>query len=416
MDFRIKRSDSTLSIIKDPFRFISSHCRRTGVDLLQTRFFLRKILCMTGKEAASLFYNAELLSPQGFYPLPLGGVSGSSELLSLIQGGESLVRLKQIFMKWLQEYSKRWIYRQDLHLYTEVTEILTRSVCEWAGVALLESEAHGRARDLVDSYDSRTALKFSHFWRRGAQRRTLAWLEKMVLEVRRAGDGGGPEDLLHQVAWRQNEKGRLLKPQDAAVEMASLLDATVAASAGVVFLAHALHLHPECRLQLRRGEDAYLEAFVQEVQRFYPFSAGVFAKVRAEFSWRGYVFKKHLPVVLDLYGLDHDARLWDKPEDFRPERFHDWQKDLFGFIPPGNGDYFRHHRRAPQALMRELMKAAVNHLVFKIRYEVPAQNLDIFWSRLPAIPKSHLLIENVRLIKESVEEKSPFVFSDLSFE
>ena len=92
----------------------------------------------------------------------------------------------------------------------------------------------------------------------------------------------------------------------------------------VTFVAHALHENPECRRKLEAGEEGYAELFVQEVRRFYPFFPAVGARVQYDFEWRGYQFPRGRQVILDLHGTNHDARVWDAPEAFRPERFRAW--------------------------------------------------------------------------------------------
>ena len=54
---RDNRVDSTLAMIFDPDEYISKTCRRLGTDLFQTRLMLRTAICMTGPEAAELFYD-----------------------------------------------------------------------------------------------------------------------------------------------------------------------------------------------------------------------------------------------------------------------------------------------------------------------------------------------------------------------
>ena len=101
-------------------------------------------------------------------------------------------------------------------------------------------------------------------------------------------------------------------------------------------------------------------------------------------------------MLLDLFGTDHDARTWDEPEAFRPERFRDWDESPFGFIPQGGGDHATNHRCAGEWVTIALMEQAVGVLARRIRYDVPPQDLTIDERRLPALPKSRVLIENVR--------------------
>ncbi len=54
---RDNRIDATLSFLADPYRFISKQSRAQGSDLFETLLMLRKTICMTGPEAALLFYD-----------------------------------------------------------------------------------------------------------------------------------------------------------------------------------------------------------------------------------------------------------------------------------------------------------------------------------------------------------------------
>lgn len=54
---RDNRIDATLPSLADPYRFISKQSRTQCSDLFETRLMLRKTICMTGPEAALLFYD-----------------------------------------------------------------------------------------------------------------------------------------------------------------------------------------------------------------------------------------------------------------------------------------------------------------------------------------------------------------------
>ena len=136
--------------------------------------------------------------------------------------------------------------------------------------------------------------------------------------------------------------------------------------------------------------------FVQEVRRFYPFFPAVAARVRESFEWNGFTFPKGRRVLLNLYGTNHDARTWDAPEAFRPARFRSWDGNPFDFIPQGGGDHFINHRCAGEWVTTKLMKTAVRFLTSEIHYEVPTQDLQIDFARLPALPKSRFVMKSVR--------------------
>ena len=104
------------------------------------------------------------------------------------------------------------------------------------------------------------------------------------------------------------------------MELLNILRPTVAVAVFIVFAAHALHGFPACRPKLQTG-DEYPELFVQEIRRLYPFFPAVMARTRHNFEWNGYRFPRGRRVMLDLYGTNRDARAWDAPEEFRPDRF-----------------------------------------------------------------------------------------------
>lgn len=197
------------------------------------------------------------------------------------------------------------------------------------------------------------------------------------------------------VAHHRQLNGSLLDRQVAAVEVLNLLRPTVAVSRWVVFAALALHQNPHIRQRLEAGDDELVEPFVQEVRRFYPFFPAVVAKVREDFEWRGYRFPAGRQTLLDLYGTNRDPRTWERPEEFRPERFHDWSGSPFSFIPQGGGDFHHGHRCAGEWISIRLTGDAVRFLARSIRYQVPEQDLRIPLTRLPAVPRSRFVLKGV---------------------
>ncbi len=62
---RDKSLDSTLALLSDPHRFISTRCRRYQSDLFETRLLLQRTICMTGAGSGPPLLRREPLLPPG---------------------------------------------------------------------------------------------------------------------------------------------------------------------------------------------------------------------------------------------------------------------------------------------------------------------------------------------------------------
>ncbi|GIW86324.1 MAG: fatty-acid peroxygenase [Isosphaeraceae bacterium] len=409
---RDKWPDSTLALMSDPYRFISKRCRRYQSDLFEARLMLRKTICMTGRDGAALFYDEDRFTRSGVAPAWLqktlfgqGGVQGldreahrhRKQMFMSLMAPERIERLGAIAGDWWQVYARKWAGADRVVLYGEVNEILSRAVCAWAGVPLAEPEVGRRTTELMAMFDRAATLSPAHLWSRLARRRAERWIGDLIEDIR-AGRLKPPEEsAAWVVAMHRDLKGGLLDRHTAAVELINVLRPTVAVSVFITFAALALHQYPACRERLAAGEAGYADLFAQEVRRFYPFFPAVMARVRHDFEWKGYHFPKGRRVVLDLYGTNHDPRTWEEPEAFRPERFRRWDGCPFDFIPQGGGDHHRNHRCPGEWIAVELIKVSSGFLAGGITYDMPEQDLRIDYGRLPALPRSRFIINNVRL-------------------
>jgi fatty-acid peroxygenase len=403
--------DSTVALLGDPYRFIPRRCNALRSDVFRTRLMMRRTICLSGRKAAELFYDTNRFIRKGAAPEPIratlfgkGGIQGldceahrhrKSMFMSLVTP-ERVSALGDLAAEQWRSHAIDWSRRSEIVLYDSLHPLLTSAVCAWAGVPLEPSEVRRRTRELTALFDSAGAKGFGHVWARLARRRAENWIAGVVERIR-TGDLNVSEDsAAHRIATHREVSGALLPARIAAIEILNVLRPTVANGVFVVFGAHALHAHPQCVERIRSRERGYLDLFVQEVRRFYPFFPAVVARVRETFEWQGYEFRRGTRVMLDLYGTNHDGRVWQAPHEFRPERFATWNGDRYGFIPQGGGDHYANHRCPGEAITLELMKVSLEFLTGKLTYDVPRQDLEIDYGRLPALPQSRFIISNVR--------------------
>lgn len=410
--------DSTLALLSEGYTFIQARCRRYQTDLFETRLALRRAICMTGEEAAHVFYEPGRFTRKQAMPLTTllllqdkGSVSvqdGAAhrhrkKMFMSLMSPEHIQRLTERFAEEWRAALERWASRSEVVLHRAVQAVLCRTVCAWAGVPLTEAEGRQRTREFAAMIDGAGAVGPRNWWGLLLRRRTERWARGLIEHVRDGTLETPEERALHVIAEHRNQEGKRLGVKVAAVELLNVLRPVVAVARFVTFAALALHEHPTCRQRLlARDEDEkdskrkYLERFVQEVRRFYPFFPFVGGRVREAFDWRGHRFTEGAWVLLDLYGTDHDERRWEEPQAFRPERFTGWDGSAFNFIPQGGGDHFAGHRCAGEWMTIALMKTAVGLLVEAMQYDVPEQDLAVPLSRMPTIPKSRFVMRNVR--------------------
>jgi len=159
-----------------------------------------------------------------------------------------------------------------------------------------------------------------------------------------------------------------------------------------------LHTNPDCYNQIKLGEENYLPMFIQEIRRYYPFGPFLGARVRNDFVWRNYHFKKGTLVFLDIFGTNHDPRIWKEPYLFYPENFEDREANPFDFIPQGGGDYYQGTRCPGEWITVELLKVSMDFLVNSLNYYVPLQDLNFSLRRMPTLPNSKFIMRNIRTL------------------
>ena len=404
-----KDIDETLALSQEGYLYIRNRMDKHKSDLFQTHLFGKEVICITGKEAAEVFYDTQRFVRSGVAPKrvqktltgenTIQGMDGKAHLhrkslFILLTTNQQPKVLADLANKEWEAVIPRWEVAERINLFNEAKIVLCKTACKWAGVPLLESETKEYADNFAEMIDAFRAVGPRHWKGKAARIKTEKWMENIIDNVR-AGRLKVHEELaLYKVANHKELDGNLLEINMAAKELINLIRPIVAISTYITFMALALYEHPAYRNMLLNDVDAP-HMFVQEVRRYYPFTPFVGAKVKKGFIWDSYEFKKGTLVLLDVYGINHDSRIWDKPYEFQPERFRNWNYNPFEFIPQGGGDPANGHRCPGENITVEIMKTTMGFLINKVDYKVPEQNLSYNMAKIPTLLKSGFIINNV---------------------
>ena len=190
--------------------------------------------------------------------------------------------------------------------------------------------------------------------------------------------------------------GSLLQRRTAGSELLNVLRPTVAVDRFIVFAALALHRHPDWAQRVRHGTDDDVEHFVHEVRRTTPFFPAVGALAARPFTVEGTDVPEGRLVLLDLHASNHEPGVWNNPDRFDPDRFRDLRSGPYDLVPQGGGEHPTGHRCPGEWAVIALMSAAVRLLTREMTYAVPEQDLSVRLNRVPAIPRSRMVIDRVQ--------------------
>lgn len=403
--------DHTLALMKEGYLFINNRMKQFHSDIFETRLLGERVICMRGEEAARIFYDEERFLRNGAAPKHVQKTLFGENAIQCMDGKAHLHR-KQLFLslttpehqkklaalardKW-EASLQEWRNKDQIVLFDEASKVLCESACQWAGVPLSKSELQSRAEDFCALVDGFGAAGVRYFKGKSARGRTEEWIIGLIEEVRSGKlpvEGG---TALHSMAHHREYDGTLIATNMAAIELINVIRPIVAISTFITFAALALYHYPECLEKFQSGENHEYEMFAQEVRRYYPFAPFVGARVKKDFAWNDCYFQKGALVLLDLYGTNHDTRIWNQPFDFKPERFQDWKGNLYSFLPQGGGATDKTHRCPGEGITVEITKASIDFLVNRIDYTVPKQNLNYPLDRIPTLPESGFIISNIK--------------------
>ncbi|MEU0221749.1 cytochrome P450 [Streptomyces sp. NPDC006265] len=396
----------SLALLTEGYAWLPDLMRAEGDTALNLRVLGRPALAVRGPEAVRFFYDEEHVRRHGALPGPvLSTLFGHGAVHTL--DGDVHRQRKSLFLPLLEtdavtgsaehiatawdEAVPHWRQQPSVVLFDAVGRVITRGVCRWAGVPLAEDEEEPLARDLLAMVDGFATAGARHWRARRARTRQEQRFAGLVTEVR-SGTAQAPADsVLDRVCRHRDATGAEMTPRIAAVELLNVIRPTTALSWFVAFAAHALHRWPEHGKRLRAGEAGFATAFAHEVRRFYPFAPFLGGQAVTDLTWQGRHVSAGGLVLLDVYGQNHDERLWKDPYSFHPERFLDRPPRRDELIPQGGADPRTGHRCPGEALAVGILETLSRRLA-DLSYEAPPQDLTIPLDRVPTRPRSGMII------------------------
>lgn len=371
---------------------------RSGGDTFATRMAGRRAVVVRGPAGAELFYDEGVVRRTGAVPFPLrgllfgrGAVHGLDDIAHDVRkqlffdvlAPDRVRRLVDACTAHLEERVAGWSGR-SVRVFDELVEVYGESVIAWAGLEESTADARRWSHELariVDGFGG-DPRAFPRAW--VARARADRWARRHVRSVR-SGVAHPPEGSALALFAASD-----LDDTTAGVELLNVLRPTVAVAWLGAWTALYLDESPRWRDQLGSPTTGtHHVAFAEEVRRSTPFVPVLAGKVRQEVTHDGVVLHEGDRIVLDVWGTDQAAGLWERPETFSPERFLRDEPGPYDFMPQGGGLPTGH--RCPGEPFTVLLLAETVRVLAGVGHRVESSH-DVDLARMPTLPEDGLLL------------------------
>jgi cytochrome P450 family 135 len=167
-------------------------------------------------------------------------------------------------------------------------------------------------------------------------------LYEEIRSRREASDLEDRSDVLSMLLCARHDDGSAMSDQELRDELMTLLVAGHETSAtALAWALEALARHPAAlnrlRAELDAGDDAYLDAVVQETLRLRPVIALVLRRLTEPMEICGRLLPAGVNVAPCIYLVHRRPDIYPNPRAFRPERFLERPPGTYTWIPFGGG-------------------------------------------------------------------------------
>ena len=346
--------DLGLRLWRSGYRALPEERRRHGgADTFATTLLWRRAVVVRGHDGARLFYDPEVIERSSAIPSPLANLLFGSGAVHGLDGSEHADR-KAVFLDILTQErvaglaaavgrdleARAASWRDEVTVFDELVEVYGAAVQRWAGIQTTPDELNRTSRRLAEIVDGfgGAGRAYPRAW--AARLRCNRWARGLVRDARSGRSPAPPGSILQEFA---TGRAAGLPVDVAGVELLNILRPTVAVAWLGTFLARELATRPHESARLRAEPDAPVE-LGHEVRRTCPFVPALAGRARRSAEFDGVAIAEGDFVVLDVPATNVDPAGWNRPEEFRSERFRGVMPDPFGFVPQGGGDPATGHR------------------------------------------------------------------------
>ncbi len=352
--------------------WVMDNCaRRLGESFTLTFWPSRmKLAMVSAPEAVKTVFTASPdVAPSAAGNSPLRPVMGPSSVIVLTGPehmrqrklllppfhGERMREYEQTIVEATRKDMATWTLGEPMRLHSHTRSITLEVILR--AVFGVEAERMGALRSAIEQLIApigprqavQIALRVASTERpTGAIGRALDRLDAVIYEElarRRAqADLAERTDILSLLLQARDEDGEAMTDDELRDELVTLLLAgheTTATS--VAWAIERLVRHPDKLARLVEeidagdGEDRYLTAVISETLRVRPVVPIVARTLQQPLDVAGYTMPAGTRLAPSIYLTNRNARVYDDPHSFRPERFLDAAPETFSWIPFGGG-------------------------------------------------------------------------------
>ncbi|KAM3748270.1 hypothetical protein ACB098_05G095200 [Castanea mollissima] len=125
----------------------------------------------------------------------------------------------------------------------------------------------------------------------------------------------------------------------------------------------------------------YLQAVLKETMRLHPIAPFLLPRSLIDVEVCGYTIPKHTQVIVNAWAIARDPMYWDKPTQFKPERFIDSKVDFrgtnFSFMPFGSGRRICPGLDLAVRMLSLFLASLIHHFDWKLPDRMAPEDIDI---------------------------------------